>query len=91
MSHNLITRVEHTEHCYRLAYLNLGANMISSVADINLVLGNVTVLVLRDNQLVSMLGLEKLFNLRRLDLSGNQLAHISEARPCDVTAMTTGA
>ena len=39
-----------SEHLYRLAYLNLGHNQLTSVANINLVLGNVTVLVLRNNQ-----------------------------------------
>jgi Leucine-rich repeat (LRR) protein len=80
LSHNLITRIENTEHCYRLAYLNLGSNLITSVADINLVLGNVTVLVLRDNALASLLGVQKLFNLRRLDLAGNALTDVGEVR-----------
>jgi hypothetical protein len=80
LSHNLIGRIEHTEHCYNLGYLNLGNNRIESISDINLVLGNVSVLILRDNQLSSMLGLEKLFNLRRLDLAGNRLADLSELR-----------
>ena len=50
LSHNLIAKVENTEHMYRLGYLNLGHNQLTSVADINLVLGNVTVLVLRENR-----------------------------------------
>jgi hypothetical protein len=80
LSHNLIARIENTEHCYNLSYLNLGHNRIEAVNAINLVLGNVSVLILRDNMLSSMLGLEKLFNLRRLDLTNNRLADLTELR-----------
>lgn len=80
LSHNLIARIENTEHCYNLSYLNLGHNRIEAVNAINLVLGNVSVLILRDNWLSSMLGLEKLFNLRRLDLSNNRLSDLTELR-----------
>lgn len=54
--------------------------MIKSVADINFVLGNVVVLILRSNALSSMVGLEKLYNLRRLDLSNNKLSDVNELR-----------
>lgn len=80
LSHNLISRIENSEHLYRLSYLNLGHNLLTSVANVNLVLGNVTALVLRENQLVSLLGLEKLFNLRRLDLTANRLVDLGEVR-----------
>ncbi len=69
LSHNILTRFENIEFCYNLVLLDMSFNRLTSMHRCNEYLGNVKVLLLKNNALESTEGLEKLFGLESLDLS----------------------
>jgi len=73
VSFNRLTSVNNLHTLTKLQYLNLGFNMISSMENCAAVIGNVSTLVLRNNQLNSVRGIERLMGLEQLDLRDNCL------------------
>ena len=79
LSHNLLIAPPlGLIHLHNLHNLNLSFNMISSVQAIYQILGNVTVLDLRGNRLESLCGLERLWNLEKIDVRENLLDEAAE-------------
>jgi len=78
LSNNRIPKIEHLENCVLLDTLVLNNNGITSVQHINQSVGNIRILLLQNNMLDSTQGLEKLFGLERLDLSGNRIEPLVE-------------
>ncbi|KAG0332925.1 hypothetical protein BG000_009609 [Podila horticola] len=63
---------------HNLHSLNLSYNMINSVQSIYQILGNIAVLDLRSNRLESLCGLERLWNLEKVDVRENHLDEAAE-------------
>ncbi len=80
LHHNEIKTINNLEYCINLQLLDLGFNKISSTASINVVIGGIRTLVLRNNLLKSTQGLEKLYSLEKLDISCNLIDDISEIK-----------
>ncbi|KAF9908639.1 hypothetical protein EC991_009666 [Linnemannia zychae] len=79
LSHNLlIAAPPGLTHLHNLHHLNLSYNMISSVQAIYQILGNIAVLDLRGNRLESLCGLERLWNLEKIDVRDNHLDEAAE-------------
>ncbi|KAF9430955.1 hypothetical protein BGZ76_000642 [Entomortierella beljakovae] len=88
LSHNLlVSPPEALIHLHNLHTLNLSYNMITTVQAIYQTLGNIAVLDLRGNRLESLCGLERLWNLEKVDVRENSLDEAAEvgrlaALPC---------
>ena len=80
ISHNLISKIENLENCIDLSYLNIGFNRISSLAEVNMTLGNIKHLILKSNAISSAEGLDKLYALHTLDLSDNIISNLDDVR-----------
>ncbi|KAF8937915.1 hypothetical protein BGZ58_001940 [Dissophora ornata] len=79
LSHNLLNAPPQSLiHLHNLHNLNLSFNMVSSVQAISHVLGNIAVLDLRGNRLESLCGLERLWNLEKVDVRENELKEAAE-------------
>ncbi|KAG0375369.1 hypothetical protein BGX24_009214 [Mortierella sp. AD032] len=79
LSHNLLNAAPPgLIHLHNLHHLNLSYNMISSVQAIYQILGNIAVLDLRGNRLESLCGLERLWNLEKIDVRDNHLDEAAE-------------
>lgn len=79
LSHNLfLSPPSALIHLYNLHNLNLSYNMISGVQSIYQILGNIAVLDLRGNRLESLSGLERLWNLEKVDVRENHLDEAAE-------------
>ncbi|KAG0325488.1 hypothetical protein BGZ99_000618 [Dissophora globulifera] len=79
ISHNLlIAPPPGLIHLHNLHSLNLSFNMIESVLRISQILGNIAVLDLRGNRLESLCGLERLWNLEKIDVRQNHLDEAAE-------------
>ncbi|KAF9131249.1 hypothetical protein BGX30_013184 [Mortierella sp. GBA39] len=79
LSHNLlIAAPPGLIHLHNLHHLNLSYNMISNVQAIYQILGNIAVLDLRGNRLESLCGLERLWNLEKIDVRDNHLDEAAE-------------
>ncbi|KAJ8655932.1 hypothetical protein O0I10_008372 [Lichtheimia ornata] len=79
LSTNMLADVPHAlSLLYNLTSLVLAHNMISSVTGINTVLGNIYELDLRGNRLTMLVGLDRLWSLKRLDLRDNRIEDWSE-------------
>ncbi|KAG0015911.1 hypothetical protein BGZ81_011478 [Podila clonocystis] len=79
LSHNLLlSPPSGLIHLHNLHELNLSYNMISGVQSIYQILGNISVLDLRGNRLESLSGLERLWNLEKIDVRENHLDEAAE-------------
>ncbi|KAF9906208.1 hypothetical protein BX616_000783 [Lobosporangium transversale] len=79
LSHNLLlSPPSGLIHLHNLNDLNLSYNMISGVQSIYQILGNISVLDLRGNRLESLSGLERLWNLEKVDVRENHLDEAAE-------------
>ncbi|KAG0048553.1 hypothetical protein BGZ83_006516 [Gryganskiella cystojenkinii] len=79
LSHNLLlSPPQGLMHLHNLQSLNLSYNMVVGVHTIYQVLGNIAVLDLRGNRLESLCGLERLWNLEKVDVRENQLKEAAE-------------
>ncbi|KAF9325214.1 hypothetical protein BG006_011284 [Podila minutissima] len=79
LSHNLLlSPPSGLIHLHNLHELNLSYNMISGVQSIYQILGNISVLDLRGNRLESLSGLERLWNLEKVDVRENHLDEAAE-------------
>ncbi|KAF9199375.1 hypothetical protein BGZ49_010517, partial [Haplosporangium sp. Z 27] len=65
-------------HLHNLNDLDLSFNMIEGVQSIYHFLGNISVLNLRGNRLESLSGLERLWNLEKVDVRENRLEEAAE-------------
>ncbi|KAG9319363.1 hypothetical protein KVV02_005615 [Mortierella alpina] len=79
LSHNLlIAPPPGLIHLHNLQSLNMSYNMMESVQAIYQILGNIAVLDLRGNRLASLCGLERLWNLEKVDVRDNRLEEAAE-------------
>ncbi|KAG0348738.1 hypothetical protein BG004_004314 [Podila humilis] len=79
LSHNLLLAPPSgLIHLHNLQELNLAYNMISGVQSIYQILGNISVLDLKGNRLESLSGLERLWNLEKVDVRENHLDEAAE-------------
>ncbi|KAF9958657.1 hypothetical protein BGZ70_009126 [Mortierella alpina] len=79
LSHNLlIAPPPGLIHLHNLQSLNMSYNMMESVQAIYQILGNIAVLDLRGNRLTSLCGLERLWNLEKVDVRDNRLDEAAE-------------
>lgn len=79
LSHNLLlSPPSGLIHLHNLHELNLSYNMISGVQSIYQILGNISILDLRGNRLESLSGLERLWNLEKVDVRENHLDEAAE-------------
>ncbi|KAG0226112.1 hypothetical protein BGW41_004271 [Actinomortierella wolfii] len=79
LSHNLlISPPPGLIHLYNLQTLNLSYNMMTTVQQIYQILGNIATLDLRGNRLESLCGLERLWNLEKIDVRENHLDEAAE-------------
>ncbi|KAF9162298.1 hypothetical protein DFQ26_003689 [Actinomortierella ambigua] len=79
LSHNLlISPPLGLIHLFNLHTLNLSYNMLTHVQQIYQILGNIAVLDLRGNRLESLCGLERLWNLEKVDVRENHLDEAAE-------------
>ncbi|KAF9947718.1 hypothetical protein BGZ72_010348 [Mortierella alpina] len=79
LSHNLlIAPPAGLIHLHNLHSLNMSYNMMESVQAIYQILGNIAVLDLRGNRLSSLCGLERLWNLEKVDVRDNRLEEAAE-------------
>ncbi len=78
LSYNIISKIEYCQYCYQLSRLNLSFNRISSLEDIHFWLGNIRTLILRNNQISSTEGIQRLIAIEELDLSHNQIVQAKE-------------
>ncbi|KAF9584566.1 hypothetical protein BGW38_006001 [Lunasporangiospora selenospora] len=79
LSHNLLNALPPgLIQLHNLQHLNLSYNMISTVQQVYQVLGNISVLDLRGNRLESLCGLERLWNLEKVDVRDNHLGEAAE-------------
>jgi Leucine-rich repeat (LRR) protein len=79
LSHNLfLSPPSALIHLHNLHNLNLSYNMISGVQSIYQILGNIAILDLRGNRLESLSGLERLWNLEKVDVRENHLDEAAE-------------
>ena len=87
LSANCFKAMENLHNCVNMMSLDLSYNRISSTARLNERCGNLTQLKLRCNSLTSTEGIDKLYSLEHLDLSGNLISTFKEisrlsALPC---------
>ncbi|KAG0199329.1 hypothetical protein BGX28_007380 [Mortierella sp. GBA30] len=79
LSHNLLlSPPSGLIHLHNLSHLNLSFNMLSGVQSIYQILGNISTLDLRGNRLESLSGLERLWNLEKVDVRENHLGEAAE-------------
>ncbi|KAL3686101.1 hypothetical protein R1sor_004123 [Riccia sorocarpa] len=78
LSRNRFAKVASLKNCLKLKYLDVGFNHITSVVNLHQILLCVTKLVLRNNALASVRGLERIATLESLDLSHNMISKFRE-------------
>ncbi|KAJ6253965.1 outer arm dynein light chain 1 protein [Anaeramoeba flamelloides] len=78
LSHNKITEIQNLRNNFNLISLDLKWNQISSLSEINSQLGNLTELILSDNQIKTVGEVYKLKSLKILDLSRNLITQFQE-------------
>ncbi|KAJ6231650.1 serine/threonine-protein kinase 11-interacting protein [Anaeramoeba flamelloides] len=78
LSHNKISKIKNLRNNFNLISLDLKWNQISSLSKINSQLGNLTELILSNNQIKAVGDLYKLKSLKILDLSRNLITQFQE-------------
>ncbi|KAL4196789.1 hypothetical protein AMTRI_Chr04g247990 [Amborella trichopoda] len=78
LSHNSFAKVDNLWRCTKLRYLDLGFNHLRTIASLKEVTCPITKLVLRNNALTSLNGIENLKSVDGLDLSYNILSNFCE-------------
>jgi len=66
----------------KLSAINLSHNKLHSMRGTNTMIGNITVLLLANNNIENVCGLERLYSLKKLDLTNNKIKEL-----CDVSAL----
>lgn len=70
-SHNNVTQIIHLQDCSKLSSLDLSHNKVRVLSNLSRVLGNISSLLLSNNQVQSLDGIDKLYALQTLDVSNN--------------------
>ncbi|XP_052181694.1 uncharacterized protein LOC127794555 isoform X2 [Diospyros lotus] len=78
LSRNKFAKVDNLRKCTRLRHLDLGFNQLRSVQSFNEVSCQIVKLVLRNNALTTLCGIDNLKSLEGLDLSYNVISNFSE-------------
>ncbi|CAL5445291.1 unnamed protein product [Camellia sinensis] len=78
LSRNKFAKVDNLRKCRRLKHLDLGFNQLRTIASFSEVSCQIVKLVLRNNALTTMRGIENLKSLEGLDLSYNVISNFSE-------------
>lgn len=78
LSRNKFAKVDNLWRCSKLKHLDLGFNQLRTVASFSKVSCQIVKLVLRNNALTTMRGVENLKSLEGLDLSYNIISNFSE-------------
>ncbi|CAA6664810.1 unnamed protein product [Spirodela intermedia] len=78
LSRNHFAKVDNLRKCTKLFHLDLGFNHLRTVASLSEVLCPIVKLVLRNNALTTLRGIENLKSVEGLDLSYNILSNFSE-------------
>ncbi|CAL5371927.1 unnamed protein product [Camellia sinensis] len=78
LSRNKFAKVDNLRKCTRLKHLDLGFNHLSTIASFSKVSCQIGRLVLRNNALTTLRGIENLKSLEGLDLSYNVISNFSE-------------
>ncbi|XP_048227734.1 uncharacterized protein LOC8263887 isoform X2 [Ricinus communis] len=78
LSRNKFAKVDNLRKCTKLKHLDLGFNQLRSIAPFSEVSCHIVKLVLRNNALSTLRGLENLKSLEGLDVSYNIISNFSE-------------
>ncbi|KAL3818603.1 hypothetical protein ACJIZ3_004508 [Penstemon smallii] len=78
LSRNKFAKVDNLRKCTKLKHLDLGFNSLRSIASFNEVSCQIVKLVLRNNALTTLHGIEHMKSLEGLDLSYNIISNFSE-------------
>lgn len=78
LSRNKFTKVDNLLRCSKLKHLDLGFNQLRTISSFSKVTCQIVKLVLRNNALSTMRGVENLKSLEGLDLSYNIISSFSE-------------
>ncbi|CAA2975128.1 Binding, isoform 1 [Olea europaea subsp. europaea] len=78
LSRNKFAKVDNLRKCTKLKHLDLGFNNLRSIASFSEVSCQIVKLVLRNNALTTLRGIENLKSLEGLDLSFNVISNFSE-------------
>ncbi|XP_011084080.1 uncharacterized protein LOC105166430 [Sesamum indicum] len=78
LSRNKFAKVDNLRRCTKLKHVDLGFNNLRTIASFTQVSCQIVKLVLRNNALTSLHGIEKLKSLQGLDLSYNIISNFSE-------------
>ncbi|XP_028792133.1 uncharacterized protein LOC114747928 isoform X2 [Neltuma alba] len=78
LSRNKFAKVDNLRKCTKLKHLDLGFNHLRTIAPFNEVSFHIVKLVLRNNALTTLRGIEKLKSLEGLDVSYNIISNFSE-------------
>ncbi|KAI3463671.1 hypothetical protein Pfo_020334 [Paulownia fortunei] len=78
LSRNKFAKVDNLKKCTKLKHVDLGFNNLRSIASFSEVSCQIVKLVLRNNALTSLHGIENLKSLQGLDLSYNIISNFSE-------------
>ncbi|KAB2090086.1 hypothetical protein ES319_A03G102900v1 [Gossypium barbadense] len=78
LSQNNFAKVDNLQKCARLKHLDLGFNQLRSISSFSEVCCHVVKLVLRNNALTTLRGIENLKSLEGLDVSYNIISNFSE-------------
>ncbi|CAA7048176.1 unnamed protein product [Microthlaspi erraticum] len=78
LSRNKFAKVDNLRRCTKLKHLDLGFNHLRTVSHLSQVSCNLVKLVLRNNALTTLRGIENLKSLEGLDVSYNIISNFSE-------------
>ncbi|KAL5751192.1 hypothetical protein ACOSP7_025795 [Xanthoceras sorbifolium] len=78
LSRNKFTKVDNLRKCTKLKHLDLGFNQLRTVAAFSEVSCHIVKLVLRNNALTTLRGIENLKSLEGLDISYNIISNFAE-------------
>ncbi|KAK1278876.1 hypothetical protein QJS04_geneDACA017156 [Acorus gramineus] len=78
LSRNRFAKVDNLHKCVKLKHLDLGFNQLRTIASLSEVTCQIVNLVLRNNALTTLRGIENLKSVEGLDLSYNIISNFSE-------------
>lgn len=78
LSRNKFAKLDNLKHCTKLKHLDLGFNHLRTLAPFTQVSCHIVKLVLRNNALTTLRGIENLKSLEGLDVSYNIISNFSE-------------
>ncbi|GLJ13675.1 hypothetical protein SUGI_0217970 [Cryptomeria japonica] len=78
LSRNRFAKIANLRKCTKLKHLDLGFNHIRTISSLNEVTFGISKLILRNNALTTLRGIENLITLEGLDLSFNMISNFAE-------------